>query len=234
MFKKVLMVSILAAAMSTAYAGGNNNGPKFGGGDSNANAAALGVGVGIGVGHAKAGAAAINSNKIGVRNDVDSHNFNRNLNDNHNFNRNLNNNTAKGGNAFQGQGQEQGQMQVTNIVESPYKLIQSQHEERSEHRIYNTPSVNAIAAPPSAPCYVGFGASGNLPGVGFGLSGSTYDKECEVRETVRLAQVDSDPNVRSLASQVLAYRLNEYIVEDHKEAPTARPTEQGIFALNDN
>lgn len=112
---------------------------------------------------------------------------------------------------------------VRNVVDIPgntthKEYISKEWEGRYEYEahIHNTPSVNAYAPPPSAPCYLGVGLSGNAAGIGIGISGSVYDKECEVRETIRLAQSSNDPDTRAKANQVLNNRLDAYLVEDKR------------------
>ena len=268
MFKKTFIATIIALSVTTAFAGGNNNGPKFGGSDSNASAGALGVGIGVGVGHAKAGAAAINSNKIGVgvqnkvgiNNDVNNHNFNRNLNDNHNFNRNLNDlsnrnvndnhnfnrnlneNTAVGGRAKQDQGQMQGQAlnsKQANDQSMTYNEANGLHYS-GEYKVKMAPAIGAASIPPSAGCQkpVTGGLSGTLGGVTFG---TTYtDETCIMYEDIRFG-MEGDEESRRLANMVIQNRLMGHLEKQDEVAAANQqvlndytpPAEVSVWALTD-
>lgn len=107
--------------------------------------------------------------------------------------------------AKQMQIQGQQSTQILQVMESPYKVTQS--ESRGDFKVRNTPNVSVAAPAPSAPCYVGLG--GGVAGAGFGVSlaGSTYDKECEERETIRLGLSSGDTAVRQMANEILLQKL---------------------------
>lgn len=230
MTKTILAIAI-TLSMTTAFAGNN----KYGAGNSSAVAGAINsnrIGVGVGVRSTNRNT---NVNSLGVSN----HNANvgingqsqTNRNTNLNSDYNSNTNKAYGGHAsslaFGGsakQGQDQAQRQSQNQLQGNHQVLQYNESNglhySGEYSVENTPSVNAIAPPSTAPCYVGVGASVNLPGFGGGLSGGIYDKECEIRETVRIGLM-GDALTKNLANQVLQNKLLGYL-EEEDETTQAR------------
>lgn len=93
-----------------------------------------------------------------------------------------------------------------------------------------TPNAYAPSVQATAPCYVGISAGVGVPGFSGALGTAYYDKECEVRETVRLGQVDSNPNVRAMASAVLYERLAQYMKPEEVE----KEKQDSIWDYNQN
>lgn len=73
------------------------------------------------------------------------------------------------------------------------------------------PSVSVGAPAPTISCYKTAGLSLNFSGFGGGFGGGAVDEKCEMREVIRLGQADSDPAVRSAASNLLLQQLNGYM-----------------------
>jgi hypothetical protein len=156
---------------------------------------------------AAAGSTATNHNDVVVDVGVDSHNQNVGTNKQSSTNSNLNYS-----------GLNDNRRTTTNnthvdMSRSSYNEA-TKMEYSGSYKLKNTPNPYAVAPPPSAPCYIGVAGSYTGPGIGVSLSGSVYDKGCEVRETVRLGYSSSNEQTRMLADQVIQSKLLEYIDED--------------------
>ena len=173
---------------------------------------------------AAAGANASNKNLIGVGVGVTNRNTNVGMNSQgqalHNANDLTNRNYMEGQRQDQGQDQTQGQSQQQrqNSKQANRQVMQYNEANKMEYsggyKLKNTPNPYAVAPPPSAPCYIGVAGSYTAAGLGIAVSGSVYDKGCEVRETVRLGYSSSNEQTRMLADQVIQSKLLEYIDED--------------------
>lgn len=214
MNKSILAIA-LAVSMSSASAGGNsnNNGPVFGGDTTNnynttnnttnkggqgGNGYGYGVGVGYGQATSNAGAVAgaSNTNNIGVSNRVGVSNYSSNYMEGQR----------------QGQAQKQAQQQNSeqaNAQSMTYNESEGMHYS-GEYTMKNVPDAVAADISPTAPCAIPLTGAGS--GVGFGLSlGTAYvDKNCEMREDVRLG-LSGDSVSRSLANQVIQSRLRGHL-----------------------
>lgn len=92
-----------------------------------------------------------------------------------------------------------------------------------EYKLRAAPSMALATPPATADCYATQGISGSGIGFGFGINASLYDRECEVRETVRLSLTSDDQTTRSMANVVLQTRLLGYMEEAaEKEADKVR------------
>lgn len=259
MFKKTFIVAAMMAILATPAVAGNNNGPKFGGGDSNATA----LGVGIGVGNAKAsanasaGAAAKANNSttvgVGVKNNVSNAALNKVNNHNANFgvnsqgqslknyndlsNRNINNNTANGGEANQGQlqGQMQGQQQSSkqaNAQSLTYNEANGMHYS-GDYTVRQAPGIVAPSIPPSAGCQkpVSGGLSGTLGGVTFG---TTYtDETCIMYEDIRFG-LQGNAESQHLANMVIQNRLMGHLEDQDEVARVSQDTAKGYASATAN
>lgn len=112
--------------------------------------------------------------------------------------------TAMGGNS----NASGGTSTVTNNID-----YSSQGDYSSTYDEY-TPSAVAPPVYTTAPCYVGISAGVGIPGFSGSVGGAIYDKECEVRETVRLGLSSGNPETTALANEVLQARLKAYSVDD--------------------
>jgi hypothetical protein len=86
------------------------------------------------------------------------------------------------------------------------------------YKVRSAPPVSLGTAMPTAGCYVTHGVSGSGIGFGFGVNTATYDKECEIREVVRISQSSTDPETHRLADIVLQDRLLGYVNERKAKA----------------
>lgn len=145
--KKFLMTTAIVVMASGAYAG-NNNGPVFGGGDSNATA--------------NAGAAASAGASASVRNS----------NTNVNANLNSNRNTAHGGSARQGQGQLQGQGQRQSINGNNSSVVMN---DRLQAPAVSAPSMSSGHPCQKSGLSFGLGIVGGGGSIG---AGGAVDEAC--------------------------------------------------------
>lgn len=243
----------------------NNNGPIFGGDTTNnynttnqggrgGNAysgAAAGAVAGASAG---ANASNFNTNHIGVG--VRNHNANVGINSqdqtvrNSNYmegqrqsssNTNLiggssqslsNQNDLGNSNYMEGQSQQQSQ---GNKQVMEYNESEGIHYS-GEYTVKSAPGVALGGIDPTAPCAISLEGAGS--GIGFSLAlGTAYvDKNCELREDVRLG-LSGDETSRSLANQVIQKRLRSHLEEEKDEKDSAvasgrgSTTTEGIFAL---
>lgn len=142
-----------------------------------------------------------------------------------NQNKNINHNVATGGSARQAQGQLQGQLQgqaqqqktrQANEQSMTYNESEGVHYSGG-YEVENVPDAYAASIQPTTPCAIPLTGAGS--GVGFGISlGTAYvDRECEIRETVRLGLNSSDARVKRLANDVLISKLEEMLSTEVEE-----------------
>jgi len=187
---------------------------------------------------ANAGASAtnLNSNHIGVgvtgvnkntnRNSlgVENHNANvgvntqgqtlRNTNDLSNRNANIGVN-KQGQGQLQGQGQQQAQDQANKQV-MQYNEAEGMHYS-GEYTVRQAPPATAPDIQPTVPCAIPLTGGGSGLDFGFSIGTAYIDKECEIRETVRLG-MHGDAVSKSLANQVIQGKLLEYVREEDEMA----------------
>lgn len=237
MKKIILAVTIAALASGAQATGWGNSGDRtyntnhnraYGGDGGNAHAGAI------------AGAAAQANNRNSV------HSSNRNINRNHQgqgqlqgqgqFQRNVirdSGNSSSSSRSTSDQSQSLSNSNTASTGDQANSQVNGQNVTFNEsegirysgqYKIKSTPNVSLGTAAPTAPCYVTHGVSGSGVGFGFGINTATYDKECEVREVVRLGQSSGDATTRALADRVLQNRLSSYLEDDAEVARRDNPT----------
>jgi len=176
----------LASTVGLAVAG-DNNGPKYGGGDSSASAAQgqlQGQGQAQGQGQLQ-GQAQGNFNVVAPVQSTSNTNSNRN--DNTNLNSNSNRNEANSA-SFSGSSSKSGAIagafsggnsQNITVTDSG-KLDYS-----GSYTVKNVPNVSMGSVYPTAPCMGSTQGSGSGIGFGIGFGTSWTDKDCSIRETAR-------------------------------------------------
>lgn len=168
-----------------------------------------------------------NSNNINGTNKQDQKQSLTNLNDLSNSNaqrQSLNNNNDLSNSNAQNQTQGQDQSQVANGGEASQSQGMTNNIDYSQTHVYDsketykryTPDAVAPPAYSTAPCYVGISAGVGVPGFSGSVGSAIYDKECEVREVVRLG-LEGNQETQILANQVLQGKLMSYLKEEMEE-----------------
>lgn len=132
----------------------------------------------------------------------------------------------------QGQGQGQAQGNVGLGSGNDTSLVQSYTEDYSETYDDYTPSAYAPSMGVSAPCKVGFGAGGGVPGISLSGGGYTTDEDCVVAESIRMGLQSGNAGNISLANQLLENRLQLALDEMEPtvaEVKTAAAAEGRMF-----
>lgn len=235
----IAIATVMASpAHATWFGGGDDITNNYGGKGGNATAGAAAGAIAGAAAGANAGASAtnLNSNSIGVGVGVKNRNTNNNSVgvgvSNHNANVGFNsqgqtlrnkNDLSNRNHQGQLQGQVQGQAQdQANKQSMTYNEATGMHYSGG-YEVENVPNAIAADIQPTVPCAIPLTGAGS--GVGFGVSlGTAYiDKECEIRETVRLG-FHGDALSKNLANQVIQSKLLEY-VEEADEMAQARMKE---------